>query len=415
MRFVVLPLLAVVPLTLAAPVPKFEPKLPPSYTAEELAKLPFVDADQLPKELVGRGDGPKPGTVALAVTLPKINYATGEPVVPLFALQNRTDRAIGLGIRLDFTGDELELWNSAAVEIRDTGTGKVVGPYRTQTQALRKGEGERVPAGGYYVAGGNVGTGQEGTPLPAGEYELSWRYGWATSNTVKFRVADRAFRGPLPYKSVRLIHVTEHGHEVRKKLVDREFGLADEWDTPGLHPVEPASVAVTLGTGRVGSYVPSLRHLPETTDKLKAAVKWAREDGADSFTLTLAVRPKDATAEVPGSPHVYLLIECDTPADSRRAREQLQDELARADRRIAADSPYELTVKLPKDWTDHAEASGPARVAVLVSTKELHDDWGDRMEKAKAGQDEQPDWVIRTPWRDITLPKPVEKLRKGGR
>lgn len=411
MRVVLLLPLSALPLALAAPVPKAEPKPVASYSAEELARLPFVDADEIPKEWLGRGEGPKTGVVSLAVTLPKFSYEIGEPVVPLFALKNRTDREIGLGMRLVFTGDEVELWNSAAVEIRDTGTGKVVGPFAAQVEALRKGEGERVQRNGYCAVSGNINRASGDKSLPVGEYELSWRYGWAKSNAVKFRVADRAFRGPTPYKAVRLIHVSEHGGEVQKKLVEKELGLADEWSSPGLHAVEAGGAAVTLGTGRVGRYYPSLRVLPETTDKLKADVKWNREDGVDSFTVTLAVRQKDATAEVPGSPHVYLLIECDTPVENRRAVDQLQDELARADRRAVAGSPYELTVKLPKDWADHAEASGPARVAVLVSTKELHEDWGDRKEQLKE-VDAQPDWLIRTPWRDVTLPTPSEKQKK---
>lgn len=410
MRVVPLLLLAVAPVA-AAPVPKSEPKPVASYSAEELAKLPFVDADELPKEWVGRGEGPKPGVVALAVTLPKATFAVGEPVVPLFALKNRTDREISLGARLDFTGDGLESRNSAAVELRDAGTGKAVGPDASKAEVLRKVEGERVQSKGYYVAGGNVGRGRDGKPLPAGEYELNWRYGWAKSNAVKFRVADRTFRGPAPYRSVRLIRVTEHGGEIQKKRVDLDAGMAEEWDSPGLYAVKPGAAAVTLGTGRVGRYYPSLRALPDTTDKLKADVKWTRKDGVDSFTVTLAVRHKDATAEVPGSPHVYLLVECDEPNDGRRALEQQQDALMQLDRRIVADSPYELTVKLPKDWTDHAEASGPARVAVLIATKELHYDWGDRLEKLKESS-EQPDWVIRTPWQDVTLPKPSEKVKK---
>src|SRR5262245_53856435 len=134
MRFVLLLPLIALPLAFAAPVPKVEPKPIASYSAEELAKLPFVDADELPKEWVGRGEGPKTVIVALAVSLPKINYETGEPIVPLFALKNRTDRGIGLGMRLVFTGDELELWNSAGVEIRDTASGKVAGPQASLSQ-----------------------------------------------------------------------------------------------------------------------------------------------------------------------------------------------------------------------------------------------------------------------------------------
>ena len=105
MRAMPLLLLVALPVLVAAPVPKSRPTAITSYTADQLAKLPFVDADEIPDEWQGKGSGPKSGLVLLAVTLPKAVYDLGEPVEPLFALRNRIDKPLGLGFLLDFSGE----------------------------------------------------------------------------------------------------------------------------------------------------------------------------------------------------------------------------------------------------------------------------------------------------------------------
>ena len=369
MRAVSLLLLVAVPFLVAAPVPKGRPTAVPSYSAGELAKLPFVDADEIPEEWQGKGSGPKSGLLSFAVTLSKAVYDLGEPVEPLFALRNRTDKPLGLGFLLDFSGEAPHPWNDADIEIRDANTKKIVGPGGAKTLATWAG-GPEMSAKGYYTATGNVAFASDQKPLPAGDYELSWRSGWAKSNAVKFRVANQTYHAAKPFKSVRLLCVTETDErEERQKLAgEKEQPARATWDAPGVVATDPVGAALALGSGHLGRYYPSIRRLPETQDKLTAGVKWVAKKDEESFTVRLNVTDKDAKAALPGQPHVYLLIETDAEAEMAplRAREGRRDREARA---VDADRPFELTVKLPKDWAGEANAPGPARVAVLVSSK----------------------------------------------
>ena len=155
MRAVPILLLVAVPFLVAAPVPKSRPAAVTSYSADELTKLPFVDADEIPDEWKGQGSGPKSGLLSFAVTLPKAVYDLGEPVEPLFALRNRTDKSLGLDFLLDFTGGEPHSWNDADIEIRDAKTKKLVAPGGPKTLAKWAG-GPELRAKGYYVATGHV-------------------------------------------------------------------------------------------------------------------------------------------------------------------------------------------------------------------------------------------------------------------
>ncbi len=407
MRVVPFLLLVAVPFLVAAPVPKSRPSVVTSYSADELAKLPFVDADKIPDEWKGQGSGPKSGLLAFAVTLPKAVYDLGEPVEPLFALRNRTDKSLGLGFLLDFTGGEPHPWNDATLEIRDASTKKLVGPGGEKTLAKWAG-GPEMPAKGYYTAAGNVALARDQKPLPAGDCELNWRSGWAKSNTVKFRVANQAYRGAKPFKSVRLLCVTETDErEERKQIGEAEANApATTWDAPGVVTTDPVGAALMLGSGQLGRYYPTLRRLPEAQGRLAASVKWVAKKDEESFTVRLAVTDKTAKVTMPGRPHVYLLIETDAEAESPDLR-AMRARLRQEDRILDFDHPFELTAKLPKDWADEANAPGPARVAVLVSSKELDGGWGERQEeKTVAEADGVTHFVLRTAWRDITLPKP---------
>ena len=66
---------------------------------------------------------------------------------------------------------------------------------------------------------------------------------------------------------------------------------------------------------------------------------------------------------------------------------------------------------------DEANAPGPARVAVLVSSKELDGGWGRHAEAKKVAEaDDVTQFVLRTAWRDITLLKPTgEKNERSDR
>jgi len=57
---------------------------------------------------------------------------------------------------------------------------------------------------------------------------------------------------------------------------------------------------------------------------------------------------------------------------------------------------------------------GMARVAVLVSTKELQNSGEERQEVRKDAEAD-PDWVLRTPWREMKLPKPSDETIKRDR
>lgn len=406
----------VIPFALAAPVPMSTVAPVESYSDDALAKLPFMDADDRPKEFRGRGDGPKAGQVALAVSLPRTTFALGEPVEPLFVLRNRTDRSLGFSSLLDFTGDRPHTWNAAGIEVRDAKTGKVVGPARVRSLMKVAGDGPSLPAKGYYTASGDIAFGPDGKALAPGDYELSWRYGWAKSNTVKFTVVDRPFRGRLGYKCLRLLRVTEFDERAElRKLAEVQPAAELSWEEAGVVVLDAVEAAVTLGTGRFGQFYPSLRRLPQTTGDLVANVKWSSVGNVDSFTLTVSVTHKAAKATIPGRPQVYLLIETDAEPEAQAIRDLLA-RLEPEDRTVDADHPFKLTVNLPNDWGEEVAAPGPARVAVLIASKELDCKWGQRMEKAKpVDAADRAEFVLRTEWREINLPKPVERLKKGDR
>ena len=230
-------------------------------------------------------------------------------------------------------------------------------------------------------------------------------------------MANQAYRGAKPFKSVRLLCLTETDERVeRKKIVEAEADAPSAtWDAPGVEATDPVGAALMLGSGQLGRYYPSLRRLPEAQDKLTAGVKWVTKKDEQSFTVRLTVTDKDAKVALPGQPHVYLLIETDAEVDAPALRAMWARQKC-DERAVDADHPFELTVKLPKNWADEANAPGPARVAVLIASKELDGGWGERQEEQELVEpDDVTHFVLRTAWRDIALPKPVEREQRKDR
>ncbi len=398
-RAVLLVPVVVLAAALAAPVPKRNPLAQPVLTSEALAKLPFVDADR-PADGDEAAGYPKPGTVGLAVYLHRDEFLAGDPIPALFAVKNRTARPLGLDMALDLSGRQPDLSNSCDITVRNHKTGEAVGPGGSRANVCGKSGGTTTVAkDGYYAVRGNVGTLAGGDPLPPGEYELSWRYGWAKSDPVRFTVrARRAGDKPPPaFAHTRIVRVTEEDDddEPKKGAESQTTDAPPVWAKPGLR-VDRSDLQHALATGEFGRYFPSVRELPEADGGVTASARW---DG-DKLTVKL-----EAThdAKHVGRPAVYLLVES-ADADSEIELQRLERARAAADERRL---PYTLEVRLPKDWRERAGAYGKGRVAVLLVSREPRSR-GDRADEVKLPKGET-NWVVRTDWHPVTFPEPKEK------
>lgn len=292
--FVVLPWLA------AAPVPKGPLPFGPALTADQLATLPFVDADPQAKDGES-SEARNARSVAVAVHLPRARYEEGDPIPALFAVKNRADKPHGLWMRLDFASRTAHV--AAEIEVRNTATDARSSPFSGRATMCGGPRGD-IPAKGYFAVRGDVGRLADGKPLPVGEYELRWTYAGVQSNAATFSVIDRRLGRPAP--------------EVPRRL---SLWRLDPAEAGAIVSVSDADFAYAFQAGEFGAHFPDVREIPAERGGLAVSAEW---DG-DTVTVTLD-SPQQEFTELGGrAPVVCLLIERAGVAeegDARAAEEQ---------------------------------------------------------------------------------------------
>ena len=353
MRAMPLLLLVAVPFLVAAPVPKSRPTAVTSYSADELAKLPFVDPVRVPDDQES-SEARKAKSVAVAVHLPRTRFEEGDPIPVLFVLKNRADKPHGLWMGFDFAGRTA--YGSSSIDVRNTATDTVSSPFAGQA-TMCGGPRWAIPANGYFAVRGNVGRLGTGEPLPAGEYELTWAYAGTKSKAVNFTVVSRRLGRPqpAPQRGLRLSRV--------------QSGEEDEplaWTRAEVAITPDAELTHALGTGGFGAYFPCARELPSVAGGLRAVATWE----GDIVTLTLDSPHQEFTELGGRSPVVYLLIERAVVAeedDARAAEKQGERKASAADVNTL---PLKLAIRLPRGWKDTTGASGDCQVSVVVASRE---------------------------------------------
>jgi hypothetical protein len=399
----------------AAPVPAATPARAfgdrAVLTAADLAKLdysaPVTDAEALRQH-------PNLNGAAVALHLPKLRFHTGEPIPAYFVVRNRSDKPLGLDMRLDLFTTPPGKRNSCAIRLVNRSAGEEDRFIDKQVWACGSGSHVTVPEHGYYVAAGDLARGATG-PLPPGEYECVWNYSFAKSNAVRFSVIGERPKktpGKAAFPDVRFLELTEHGDRERKKAEKLEKAGPPKpvvWRKPGLHPIPAGGFAAALGVGLDGKYYPDVRRLPESDQLLQVTAEWTF--GAAGDRLRVHLRPTRLGGEVvlPDRPYLYLQVEGEARDDRSEERDVVEKVTEK--RRDGSHAPLTIEVRMPQDWRHRVGVAGRGRVAVLVSSTKVEPQYGyerllDR-EKKLVHADEEPVWagLLRTPFTEIDLPK----------
>jgi hypothetical protein len=389
----------------------------PVLTAAELDALEFSDAfdspesrDRAPRESVDR--------LALGVWVSRRQYREGEPVPVLLAVRN-TGPARGLDLRIELNTSEAAEYNGARLHLECTDAGTPWKQRLSRTYVCGGPPLATIERGGYYCAGGDL-RALGGGRLPPGAYRLSWGYRGLKSNTVHFTVlpardgkavaplSRRPPAGTLALGEGKLEGLPDGAREHSLRLT----GARAAWSGP-------YEIAPHLAAGVAGKYYPSLADLPVLDDGLEVTARLIRRvpgalPAAVEITLRAAHPYKDLVIH-PGDLHFALLVEPwpGNPAAVRpHAAGKAGDfkDTAKRHESLVLDRPLTLRLDLPEGWERHAPLTGPARVAVLVSTERLRrrDLRGAKEVRvpARAGGPRRQAWrgVLRSPWLEIELP-----------
>lgn len=437
-----LPLLvfALLPAAVAAPVPAPAPPRPEFganglLTEADLEKVEFdsrlVKEDErvLEKELeevkkvreVRKDEKERPekerpeNRFDVAVHIPRATFREGGPAPAYFVLRNNRARELGLRSRLDLCPEPRLYGGSTTFDIRDRATGKSVVTRLAACTHCGGGSLVDVPADGYYCLKVDVNH-LAGQVLPPGRYEVEWGYRQFRAAPVSFTVIERDSGKPAPLAkrpALRFFHLREGDGDENGLQAERE-DRAICWADSDLEWVHANGLAAALAVGQVGVYVPDIYTIPAADKLIEARAEWKPYRDGDRVAITLSAAVAGKMVEFDELPQLYLQLE--TPANSEDGDERELGERKRAaSDALQLRTPLTIEVRLPDDWRSRVGPNGPARVSVLVVSKELELPRGDlraikqldRLYKLNA--DEVPVWsgVVRTAPTALHLPLPM--------
>lgn len=419
-RLLLLACVALLPVAVAAPVPtETRPEFGTSgiLTAADLEKVRFDS--RIAKEGKEAADTNPPinqKSIDVAVHMPWTKFREGEPVPAYFVLKNKRAETLRLGSRMDFLDRFPHLQGGECwFDIRNKATGESVVDGLAASTNCGGGSLVDVPAKGFWVVKADLSVVSE-KPLPAGEYEVDWRYGRVASAPVAFTVGKGDGRKPVvpKHKSVHFFHLTEGGEYLR------EFRYVDEpvrWQESELQPTNAEKMVAALGVGQNGVYIPDVRTIPSADKLVEASLEWRPYRSGDRLAVTLRAAPPHKEVKFRGLPQLYLQIESDGENDYRVGERKDAQEHALD----IYETPLTIEVRLPPEWREESRLHGSARVAVMLTAKELEFPRGRHEELQKALQsvekvrkdDEQPVWggIVRTPFVDLQFPSPPPSKR----
>ncbi|MBY0459818.1 MAG: hypothetical protein K2V38_21070, partial [Gemmataceae bacterium] len=334
-------------------------------------------------------------------------------------------RELELYSRLDLIGPEpLLRGDTRLFDIRDRKTGKSV--VRAQTATHCSGAPlVEVPPDGFYCRKVDLNR-LAGDALAPGEYEVEWRSGAWRSKPVPFTVIARdEGRKPEPPPArpmLRFFHLTEDmsDEERVEKAADRNGPHRLNWDATELKLFEADDMAAALAVGQTGVYVPDLYQIP-ARDKLIAveAVFKPHRDG-DRIAVTVRAVPPHQKIEFDEPLQLFLQLETPMRADDGvEARKRLAKDVALKAITLTT-TPLTIEARLPEGWREQVGVSGPAKLSVLVVSKELRipeagaQKVNDLKKRQEQGDADPPCWsgVLRTASTPVHLPLTHEVPRR---
>jgi hypothetical protein len=420
-----LPLLcfALLPAAIAAPVPpgkRAEFGANGVITTEELEQVKFDTRPLKPEEREKVGDLPamreqederkptKPraeNRYDLAVHMPWKHFDEGESIPAYFVLRNNRGHILSLDARLSLFGSRPTIWNSCSIDVRNAKTGKAVHVISTKGWSCGGGGLVDVPADGFYCVKGNLGRTPQGGFLPAGEYEVDWRYGWLRSPPVTFTVgkADGKIPSAVKRSGYRFYKITPVTHD------------DDEEDSPlrkgdgRLEAIHADEMAAALAS-REHVLVPDIHTIPKADKLVEAWLEWKPYRDGDYLVVTLRAVPPHKQVSFAEMPHLHLQMEVPDDGHHLPAAEE-EKRLAKL-WEAGIVTPLTIETRLPAGWRERLSESGTVRVAVLVTSKELEMPLhGLQLKKRlqdvqKSDPDAPPVWqgVLRTEYVELRLP-----------
>jgi hypothetical protein len=395
----------------------------PVLTAAELDALTFSTAFALPES---RDRAAEDGVdrLALGVWVSRPQYREGEPIPVLFAVRN-TGPARGLDMRIELNTSEAAEYNGARLHLECTDAGSTWKQRLSRTYVCGGPPLATIERGGYYCAGGDL-RALGGGRLPSGVYRLSWGYRGLKSNAAHFTVLparDGKAAAPLSRRPPAGILALGEGKleglpDGAREHALRLTGARAAWSGP-------YEIAPHLAAGVAGKYYPSLANLPVLDGGLEVTARLIRRvPGALPAAVEITLRaahPYEDLVIHPGDLIFALLVEprsSDPAAVKPHAAGKAGDfkETAKRHEYLVLDRPLTLRLDLPEGWERHAPLTGPARMAVLVSTERLRRRVLRGVEEVRvltrAGRPRRQAWrgVLRSPWLDVEFPPLAAKV-----
>ncbi len=418
-RFLPLVAFATLPALLAAPVPPEKPEPFGSHgilTPDDFAGVKFdsrlvKDADQLRlAEEIDVAEQPKKvrpkNRYDVAVHMPATKFRVGEEIPVYFVVRNNRGFYLSIDARLDFFADEPTTWNSCEIELRHAKTGKPVEDSRLRGIACGHRRLVSIPGDGFYCVKADLSLLKNDTPLPSGEYEISWRCGNLASAPVRFAVLD--ITGAKPVARTKRPHYhyfsiqESHPEEVVLKRVDDPLP-SRYWHHTELEPLRMSDFAASLAVGDGGVVVPDIHAIPVSDPLVRVAVEWQQHRDGDRVRVTLHPAAGQKAVCLEALPRLYLQVE--TLAKDRRVRDRslALEKLALLD--TVYDTPLTLEARLPHGWREWVGANDTAKVAIVVTAKELRATGLDELAKQVQERD-APEMV--PVWTGVVRSEPTE-------
>jgi hypothetical protein len=307
----------------------------------------------------------------VAVHMPWTVFREGEPVPAYLVLRNNRNALLGLTSRIDLSGTFPEMQGGAAsFDVRDLATGKSVLVGHGASTNCGGGSLIDVPADSYFVTRGDLARLCGG--LKPGDYEVEWSYRPFRSAPVRFSVTKSDTpRAPAakPDTVHHFYHVSQ-GFEREERL--RRLGEPCVWRDCRLTSDYSGSMEAALAVGQTGAYVPDVRTIPYADRLVEAWVEWHPYREGDRVVVTLRAAAPHEEVRFDEVPELYLQIEAPRGEDdghgSRLLREAKEGHRVRE---TTLATPLTIEARLPADWRERVGVTGPARVAVLVTSKQL--------------------------------------------
>ncbi len=371
-----LPLLALVllPAAVAAPVPRgarVEFGSNGLVTRADLEKVKF-DSQPL-KEGERGGDALAqeggPAKYDLAVHMPWTKFREGEAIPAYFVLKNQRNVRLGLDAQLELFGPMSVTWNSCDISLRDQKTGKPAGGVRLAGWKCGGGALVDVPANGFYAVKGDLAT-LGGEVLPAGDYEVDWRYARLRSAPVTFTVLKAETKPAVPATrpGVHFLHLAP---ETARALRPAKLGEAFVWRETRLENSDAAAMSAALAVGHEGVYIPDIHTIPAADKLIEASIEWKPYRDGDHVAVTLRAMPPYQEIRFADFPQLHLQLQFASGGPRHWPVGLHEPDAKQSAGDTLLVTPLTIEARLPADWREQNGITGIARVAVLVTAKPI--------------------------------------------